>query len=74
MTKEVRDIQIGGDHYLDLEIQPGEYITKNRLNWYEGNVVKYITRHQKKGKKEDIKKAIHYLDLLLSQYDDLYPS
>ena len=67
-----KDIQIGGDHYKNLAIQPGEYITKNRLNWYEGNVVKYVTRHQSKNRKQDIEKAIHYLQLMLEQYEDLY--
>lgn len=67
--KEVlqRDRQIGGDHYKNLAIQPGEYITKNNLNWYEGNVIKYVTRHRYKNGREDIEKAIHYLQLLLEQ-------
>ena len=37
---------------------PIEYITKNNLDFLEGNVVKYITRHKLKGGVEDIKKVI----------------
>ena len=37
--------QIGGDHYKKMAIQPSHYIVKNKLGWYEGNIVKYITRH-----------------------------
>jgi len=33
----------------------------------EGNVVKYVCRHQKKNKAEDIKKAIHYLKIILER-------
>ena len=59
------DKQVGGDHYRVLAVQPIEYITKNKLDWCEGNIVKYITRHSIKGGKEDIKKVIHYAELLL---------
>jgi hypothetical protein len=51
-----------------MAIQPGEYITKNNLGWYEGNVIKYVTRHKHKGKKQDLEKAIHYLQLAIEEY------
>jgi hypothetical protein len=58
--------QVGGSHYKDCPVQPTEYIVKNKLGWCEGNAVKYITRHNKKGEgRVDIEKAIHYLNLLL---------
>lgn len=57
--------QVGGDHYKTLAIQPVEYITKNGLGYTEGCVIKYVTRHKAKGGAEDIKKAIHFLNLLL---------
>ena len=57
--------QIGGDHYKDCGIQPVEYIHANKLDYFEGNVVKYITRHKLKGGIEDIKKVIHYAELIL---------
>ena len=38
--------QVGGDHYKDCGIQPVEYIHSNDLNYFEGNVIKYITRHK----------------------------
>lgn len=60
-----REKQVGGDHYRTLEIQPSEYIYRNKLGWHEGNAVKYITRHRIKGGRQDIEKAIHYLQLLL---------
>ncbi|QII87527.1 DUF3310 domain-containing protein [Bordetella hinzii] len=48
-----------------MAIQPVEYIHKNGLGYFEGNVVKYISRWRKKGGAEDLKKARHYIDLLL---------
>lgn len=59
--------QIGGEHYKDCGIQPVEYIHANKLDYFEGNVVKYITRHRTKGEgRKDIEKAIHYAQLILA--------
>lgn len=70
MTEMVREAalekQEGGTHYKDMIIQPVEYITANRMGFLEGNVIKYITRHQAKNGAEDIKKAIHYCELILA--------
>ena len=58
--------QVGGSHYTDCGIQPVEYIHANKLNYCEGNVIKYITRHRTKGQgKKDIEKVIHYAQLIL---------
>lgn len=56
--------QEGGDHYK-LAVQPIEYITKNNLSFIEGCIVKYATRHRTKNGAEDIRKIIHYCELLL---------
>lgn len=57
--------QVGGGHYKKQKIQPWEYISANNLGFFEGNVVKYITRHKDKNGVEDLKKARHYLDYLI---------
>ena len=59
------DIQVGGGHYKTLAIQPVEYIHKNNIPYLEGNVVKYVTRWRGKNGVEDLKKARHYIDLLI---------
>ena len=62
--------QEGGSHYMQ-EIQPIEYIYKNKLGYIEGNVVKYITRHRDKNGAEDIRRVIHYCEMLLEmEYDE----
>lgn len=57
--------QIGGNHYRAGGIQPVQYIEANGLGFCEGNVIKYVTRHAGKGGSEDLRKARHYIDLLL---------
>tara|TARA_Y100000289_G_scaffold64605_1_gene76738 strand:+ start:393 stop:629 length:237 start_codon:yes stop_codon:yes gene_type:complete len=61
------DKQHGGSHYKKFKIQPAEFINENQLLFAEGNAIKYICRHSAKGKEEDIKKAIHYLEMILRE-------
>jgi len=60
-------VQIGGGHYKGCKIQPIEYIFANNLGYAEGNVVKYITRWKDKNGIEDLKKIIHYVELLIQE-------
>ena len=63
--------QVDGAHYSHMKIQPAEFINENNLEFAEGNAIKYICRHQRKGKRKDIEKAIHYLEMILERdYDD----
>lgn len=64
-STKAMSVQEGGDHYKDMPIQPIEYIHVNNLDYLAGNVVKYISRHKKKNGAEDVKKAIHYCQLIL---------
>ena len=57
--------QYGGNHYKGLAIEPVEYAYKNNLDFFQGNVVKYITRFRDKNGLEDLKKAKHFIDLLI---------
>jgi hypothetical protein len=57
--------QVGGSHYRDMVIQPVEYILANGLGFIEGCVVKYVSRWKSKGGVEDLRKARHFLDLLI---------
>jgi hypothetical protein len=61
------DEQVGGSHYKGMAIQPVEYIHKNGLGYMEGCVIKYVSRHKRKNGKEDLEKAIHFLQLLIQQ-------
>jgi hypothetical protein len=57
--------QVGGSHYAEMAIQPIEFITANQLSFLEGNIIKYVCRHRNKNGADDIKKAMHYCELLL---------
>jgi hypothetical protein len=61
--------QVGGDHYEKCGIMPTTYIRANNLDFFEGNIVKYVTRHKDKNGAEDIKKVIHYAEMIL---EDVY--
>ncbi|QVJ12725.1 hypothetical protein [Pseudomonas phage PSA11] len=64
MNNSALNNQEGGSHYKTLKIQPIEYIHANNIGYLEGNVIKYVTRHESKNGVEDINKAIHYLQLI----------
>lgn len=68
-----RKRQVGGDHYLKA-IQPWDIIRAWELNFWEGNLLKYVLRHQYKAGKEDLEKARHYLDYMIDNYEELYVS
>jgi hypothetical protein len=57
--------QEGGTHYKKYKIQPVEYTVANGLGFLAGSVIKYVTRYKDKGGAEDIRKAMHYLELIL---------
>ena len=59
------ETQIGGNHYKDKTIQPWDFIAANELGYFEGNIVKYVSRWRDKGGMLDLKKAKHYLDKLI---------
>lgn len=53
--------QIGGNHYSKHTIQPWDIIDEYKLDYYLGNVVKYVLR-DKNNKLEDLEKALHFLE------------
>ena len=63
--------QIGGSHYKSFRIQPYEFISKNNLSFFQGNVVKYVCRYLNKNGIEDLEKIKHYCDLEILKMKDL---
>jgi len=64
------EIQVGGGHYKSLAIQPVRFWQSNLMGASEGSAIKYVTRWRDKGGVEDLRKARHFLDLILD--DRLY--
>lgn len=63
--------QVGGDHYSKHRIQPWdvmqEYMSPEAFQGYlQGNVIKYVLRYKDKGGVQDLEKAQHYLEMLIS--------
>lgn len=59
------DIQIGGEHYKGMSIQPMQYSMANNLDACQHTAIKYITRFRQKGGIEDLEKAKHCIDMLI---------
>lgn len=59
------NVQVAGDHYKTLAIQPVEYIHANKIGYFEGNVIKYVSRWRSKNGIKDLEKAKHYIELLI---------
>ena len=69
------DLQIGGDHYKNMGIQPWKamesWLTPEQFaGFLRGNAIKYLARCDVKGGLDDIKKARHYIDKLVEVSDD----
>ncbi len=67
-----RGFQVGGDHYSRHSIQPFDIIDEYDLNFYEGNALKYLLR-QKGDRITDLKKARHYIDVLIEREESGVP-
>ena len=50
-----------------MTIQPSEFINKNNLPFAEGNAIKYLCRHKQKNQKEDLLKAIHFIEMIIER-------
>tara|TARA_R100001163_G_C5055498_1_gene191965 strand:+ start:1217 stop:1435 length:219 start_codon:yes stop_codon:yes gene_type:complete len=59
--------QIGGSHYRKFKIQPSKFINDNELLFAEGCVIKYVIRHRLKGKRKDLEKAMHYIEMIIER-------
>ena len=73
MTSKVYSKQIGGSHYMDMVMQPSEFINKNKLQFAEGNAIKYICIHVSQGEVQDLEKAKHYIDMIIERDYPLIP-
>ena len=68
VEREYQKRQEGGTHYKGFKIEPMTYNIENDLPFAEGNVVKYVSRHRERGGKEDLLKAIHYIEAIIEAH------
>jgi hypothetical protein len=69
-TKGPQEKQIGGSHYKKFHIQY-EFISKNDLSFFQGNVIKYVCRYKNKAGIQDLEKIIHYCELEIKTLKDM---
>lgn len=65
VNEKALDVQVGGQHYKNMTIQPVEFIHANGIGYIEGTIIKYACRWRSKGGIEDLKKIKHFVDLLI---------
>ncbi len=54
--------QVGGGHYQKQGIQHWDYVAANGLDYFQGQITKYVSRHKDKNGIQDLEKARHFLD------------
>ena len=67
----VDKMQVGGSHYKSTSIQPWDVFIDWELDPWLCNVIKYVQRHNKKNGKQDLEKALHYLQFAIKNYDKI---
>lgn len=70
------DTQVGGDHYKtgDGKPQHWDMVRQFELDYFQGQITKYLFRHAKKNGKQDLEKAMHYLQKYMEvEYPDKKP-
>ena len=56
------------DHIIkNIKFQPSKFVVENELLYPEGCAIKYIIRHRDKGKKQDLLKAIHFIEMIIER-------
>ena len=58
---KANDKQVAGTHYRS-EIQHWDFVVANDLDYFQGQITKYVTRWKKKNGLSDLLKAQHFLD------------
>jgi hypothetical protein len=65
--------QVGGQHYKS-EIQHWDYVVANNLDYFQGQITKYVTRWKEKGGLQDLEKAKHFLDKYIEVEKEKIPT
>jgi hypothetical protein len=63
--------QVGGNHYKVSAIQPWDVMAAYGLDPWSANVLKYLLRFPYKAGRQDLEKAQHYIEYLITHYDEV---
>lgn len=73
MKSPANKIQIGGEHYKTAQFEHWDFVVAYKLDYFQGQITKYVSRCRNKNGREDLEKAAHFLQKYLEVYDVLYP-
>jgi hypothetical protein len=63
--------QVGGDHYKQHNgLEHWDLVERFGLGYLEGCATKYIARHGSKGGRQDLEKALHYIEKLMELHEN----
>jgi hypothetical protein len=70
-----RDMQVGGDHYKNMGVEPWDVVDtwplEQRIGFYRGGALKYIMRMGSKDESQrEVAKGRHYMTKLLEVLDE----
>jgi hypothetical protein len=57
-------------NYYREGIETADYIESHTMDYFQGNIIKYVTRYKMKNGLEDLKKAEWYLQRLIKKYEN----
>lgn len=70
LTSKQSKVQVGGEHYKKCSIQPWDFVIANDLDYFQGSIIKYVTRWKDKGWIQDLHKAKHFLDKYIETMEE----
>lgn len=59
---KANDRQVAGIHYQKQKIQHWDYVAANDLDYFQGQITKYVSRWKDKNGLDDLRKAQHFLE------------
>jgi hypothetical protein len=64
MVESALSVQVGGDHYKRWQVQPVQFSEVNELSSCQHSIIKYAMRYDTKDGVRDLRKAMHFCDLM----------
>lgn len=65
-NKEINSDKINPSYY-GKQLDVIDFCQKNNLDFMQGNVIKYVTRYKEKNGKEDLFKAMEYIERMIKE-------
>lgn len=65
--REANARQVGGTHYGEKPFQHWDVVAMFKLDYFQGNITKYVFRWRDKNGLEDLEKARHYLEKYIEE-------